>query len=112
MRFSSVLPRTIALLLTVTTAVAEQVVVSEIMYQPLPGKPEYIELWNITATPLDTALWKFSDGIDFAFPNFNPASPSAHLLLQFERIIISSANSSTTRTAYPGIPAGVRIFGP
>lgn len=114
MRSLSVLPRIIALLFTlqITAAFAEQVVVSEIMYHPLPGKPEYIELWNITATPLDTALWKFSDGIDFAFPNFNPSAPSAHILLPFERIIISSATSATTRTAYPGIPAGVRIFGP
>jgi hypothetical protein len=93
-------------------AVAEQVVVSEIMYYPPGTLPEFIELSNITATPLDIASWKFTDGVDFTFPAFNSASPSAHLLLPFEKILVSSASPAVTRTAYPGIPAGVRIFGP
>ncbi len=91
---------------------AEQVVISEMMYNPPVGKPEFVELSNITATPLDMALWRFSDGVDFTFPNFSTGSPSAHLLLPFEKILISSATSAATRTAYPAIPAGVRIFGP
>lgn len=93
-------------------AFAEQVVVSEIMYNPPGALPEFIELSNITATPLDMALWRFSDGVDFTFPNFNAATPSAHLLLPNEKILISSASDAATRAAYPGIPGGVRIFGP
>ena len=91
---------------------AEQVVVSEIMYNPPGGLPEFIELSNITATPLDMALWRFSDGVDFTFPNFSAGASSAHLLLPNEKILISSATDAATRTAYPGIPGGVRIFGP
>jgi hypothetical protein len=93
-------------------AAAEQVVISEIMYQPPAGKPEYVELSNITATPLDTALWKFTDGIDYTFPNFNAGAASAHILKPFEKILLSSADDATTRAAYPSIPVGVRIFGP
>ncbi len=93
-------------------AFAEQVVVSEIMYNPPGALPEFIELSNITATPLDMALWRFSDGVDFTFPNFSAGTPSAHLLLPYEKILISSAGDAATRAAYPGIPGGVRIFGP
>ena len=28
----------------------------KIMYQPPAGKPEFIEVWNITSTPLDMAI--------------------------------------------------------
>ncbi len=82
------------------------------MYNPPGALPEFIELSNITATPLDMALWRFSDGVDFTFPNFNAGTPSAHLLLPYEKILISSASDVATRAAYPGIPGGVRIFGP
>jgi hypothetical protein len=87
-------------------------VFSEVMYQPPNGKPEFIEIWNITSTPLDTARWTFTDGITFTFPDFNPASSQAHFLRANERIILSAADEATTRTAYPTIPAGVRVFGP
>ena len=60
------------------TARGEQVVFSEIMYQPAAGKPEFIEVWNITNTPLDMANWRFNDGIGFTFPDFNPGSSQAH----------------------------------
>ena len=48
-----------------SAARAEQVVFSEIMYQPPAGKPEFVEVWNITNTPLDMARWRFSDGVGF-----------------------------------------------
>ena len=82
------------------------------MYQPPTGKPEFIEVWNITNTPLDTANWRFNDGITFTFPDFVAGSPQAHFLKPMERIIVSAASDAATRAAYPSIPAGVRIFGP
>ncbi len=111
MNFRRLLSTLVVVFLTVF-ARAEQVVFSEIMYQPLTGKPEFIEISNITATPLDMAKWTFSAGITYTFPDFNASSPQAHILQPFERIIVSAASSATTRTAYPSIPAGVRIFGP
>src|SRR5262245_60634182 len=111
-----ILPRFIAflcvLLVGAACSSAIQVVFSEVMYQPPPSKPEFIEIWNITNTPLDTARWTFTNGITFTFPDFNSGSPQAHFLRANERIILSSASEATTRAAYPAIPAGVRVFGP
>ena len=94
------------------SAQAMQVSFSEVMYQPLLGKPEFIEVQNLSVTPLDMALWQFTDGVQFTFPDFNPATPQAHFLGPNERILVSSADAAATRAAYPTIPANVRIFGP
>ncbi len=106
----------ITLLLTLVAFVslsrAEQVVFGELMYHPLDSKPEFIEVWNITVTPLDMAKWSFTDGIALTFPDFTTTSPGAHFLRQNERIIVSSADAATTRASYPSIPVNVRIFGP
>ncbi len=112
MKIPSMTASTFAFAAFARLAFAEQVVVSEIMYNPPGTLPEFIELSNITATPLDMALWRFSDGVDFTFPNFTAATPSAHLLLPYEKILISPVSDAATRAAYPGIPGGVRIFGP
>ena len=82
------------------------------MYNPPGALPEFIELSNITATPLDMAHWRFSDGVESTFPNFSAGAPSAHLLMPNEKILISSASDAATRAAYRAIPGGVRIFGP
>src|SRR5688500_17183685 len=91
---------------------AEQVVFSEVMYQPSATKPEFIEIWNITNTPLDMANWRFTRGIAFEFPSFAAATAQAVFLKAQERIIVSSADEATTRAAYTTIPANVRVFGP
>ena len=104
--------RCAALLLLALTARAEQVVFSEIMYNPPAGKPEFVEVWNITSTPLDMARWRFSEGVTFTFTDFNPASSQAHFLKPMERIVVSAASEATTRIAYPTIPPNVRVFGP
>jgi hypothetical protein len=109
-----------AFLLTLALpAFAMQVAISEIMYHPAAAsptttKPEFIEIWNVTATPLDMAKWRlvYGDGYEFQFPDFNTASPQSHILKGQERIVISSADEATTRAAYPGIPTAVRVFGP
>ncbi|MGY8690157.1 MAG: lamin tail domain-containing protein, partial [Verrucomicrobiales bacterium] len=44
------------------TAQADQVVISEIMYHPRGEQPEFVELTNITATPLDIIRWRFTNG--------------------------------------------------
>ena len=45
-------------LIGVSDVQAEQVVFSEIMYHPPGTLPEYIEVCNNTATPLDIADWR------------------------------------------------------
>lgn len=104
-----------ALLLTTVIAGpggrAGQVVFSEVMYHPPEGYPEYLEVRNLTATVFDIAGWRFRDGIDYAFPEFNEADPDRTFLRPYERIVIAEADEATTRAAY-AIPTDVRVYGP
>ena len=68
-------------LFSVTTALAEQVIFTEIQYNAQSGQPEFIEVKNITGTPLDLGTWAFTDGINYTFPDFNPSDTDAHLSL-------------------------------
>ena len=90
---------------------AEQVVFTEVMYNPPPGKPEFVEILNLTSNRLDLAKWRLRDGVEYTFPAFAPGG-SAHFLGEYERILVSAADPATTRAAYPEIPASVRVFGP
>jgi len=94
------------------SATASQVVFHEVMYNPQAGKPEYIEVLNLTSNRIDTAKWVFSGGIDFTMPDFNAGAAEAHFLKEYERIVISSADEAATRAAYPNLPPNVRVFGP
>src|SRR5207249_2335454 len=104
----------VILLLTILlrlTAAAEQVVISEIMYNPPPGLPEFVEIYNNTATPFDIANWKLRGKILFEFPSFNAAQSNLTFLRPFERIVVTGKKPAALRTAY-GIPDYVRVFGP
>ncbi len=100
----------IALVFSSTLAVAEQVIVSEVMYAPTAGRPEFIEILNLTSNRLDMAQWRVKDAVDYTFPAF--AGNSTHFLNEYERIVVSSADPATTRAAYPAIPPFIRVFGP
>ena len=88
------------------------VVISEVMYNPPDGRPEYVELVNLTSNRYDVAKWRVSGGISYEFPDFSAGAASAHFVNEYERVVLSSADAAATRAAYPGIPASVRIFGP
>ncbi len=98
--------------LLVGSAFAEQVVFTELMYNPRDGKPEFLEIRNQTSNRYDIAKWNLIGGVDYTFPDFNPGNPQAHFLKEFETILLSSADPATTRTAYPNIPPTTRIYGP
>lgn len=91
---------------------AEQVIFTEIQYNAKAGKPDFLEITNNTGTPFDMGNWYFSDGIEYTFPDFNAGATDAHILKQFETILLSPVDETTLRSAYPGIPAETRIFGP
>src|SRR5262249_17813558 len=84
---------------------------SELMYHPPAGLPEFIEVYNSTATPLDMAEWKLRDGVDYDFPKFSATDPRRTFLKPFERILLSPVPEADLRAAY-NIPASVRIYGP
>ncbi len=50
---------------------AGSVVINEIMFNPPSGRPadEWLELRNVTASPINLAGWRFTRGVDFTFPN-------------------------------------------
>jgi len=98
-------------LLSVTAAKAEQVIISEIMYNPSGTKAEYIEIKNISYNPKDIVKWRFSDGVTYEFPDFNSGAAQDAFMKPLERIILSSKDAATTRTEY-NIPAQTRVFGP
>jgi hypothetical protein len=50
--------------------VAENLRISEVMYNPADPNTEFIELTNIGAEAIDLALVRFTDGIDFMFPPY------------------------------------------
>ena len=99
-------------LLLGNSALAEQVIFNELQYNAQAGQPEFIEIKNLTHTPMDIGTWYFSDGIDYTFPDFNPSDTDAHILQPREIILVSPVSSADLRLAYPSIPADVRIFGP
>ena len=102
-----------ALLLALPNAAgAGQVIISELMYNPAGTKAEWIEMTNTTTTRLDMAVWRLSGGANLTLPDFSVTSPAAHFLLERERILFSSKSPADTRTDYPNIPAGTRIYGP
>ncbi len=99
-------------LLLLRSGEAQQVIFSEIMYNPPAELPEYIEVQNNTATPYDIALWELSGGVNYTFPNFDSSDPERSFLKAFERILLSSVPEDALREAYPDIPAATRIYGP
>ena len=100
-----------AALLPLSSARAEQVIFTEIHYNPKVGEPEFIEITNNTATVFDMGKWYFSDGVTYTFPDFNPGDTDAHILHPFERILVSDVDEATLRAAY-SIPLETRVFGP
>lgn len=91
------------------------VVITEIMYNPSVVQDqlgEYIEMKNRTgetvnlydpSNPANT--WKFTKGIDFTFPTGVSIAPG-------NRILVVRTDPDIFRVVYPGIPAGVAIYGP
>ncbi len=63
------------------------VVISEIMYHPLDGQSEFIELYNPTGQPVslwDAATnsgWRLEGGIDYTFSQTASIPPQGHLLV-------------------------------
>jgi len=60
--------------------VAESLRISEIMYHPADPNAEYVELTNVGPVTVNLNLVRFTDGIDFAFPDVE-LTPGGHLLV-------------------------------
>ncbi|HYV30380.1 MAG TPA: CotH kinase family protein, partial [Candidatus Binatia bacterium] len=81
-------------------AVANQVILNEIMYHPVPAVPEdhrleWLELHNKDTNAVNLRGWRFSKGISFAFTNDTLVPPGGYLVV--------AANVATFRSRYPGV---------
>ncbi len=112
MRVQCWIPAVLAMVLAgMSNLRAEQVAISEIMYHPPGTLPEYIELYNATATVFDVAEWQLTGGVDYTFPAFSDDDPGRTFLKPFERIVLCGVEEAALRAAYR-IPPTVRIYGP
>ena len=101
-----------ALWATAAGVSAEQVAITEVMYNPAGLAPEFVEVLNLTSNRIDMAEWKLAGGVALTLPGFDAAVPAAHFLREYERVIFSAADPATTRLAYPALASGTRVFGP
>jgi hypothetical protein len=92
-------------------AKAEQIVFSEVMYNPPAGGHEFIEVQNLTATPFDIAQWELTEGASLIFPDFESGPALDSFLKAFERIILCDTDPATFRATY-NVPTSIRVFGP
>lgn len=86
------------------------VVISEIMYEPVPGGDEFLELYNLTGTeaplydPADpTNTWRIEGGVDYLFPTQSTVAP-------FSSILVVGTNPAAFRAKY-GLPVDLVIHG-
>jgi hypothetical protein len=87
------------------------VVINEIMYNAADGRPEFVELYNLSgaAVSLSDAQnppnpWRFTDGIDFAFP-------AGATIPAFGYALVVPVDPAAFRQQYT-VPPGVAVFGP
>ena len=86
-----------ALFIVAVPASAQNLVVSEIHYYPVPGGAEFIELMNVSAQPVDLGGVKLAAAVDFTFP---PGSK-----LEAGQRILVVENVTEFNAAYgPGLP--------
>lgn len=86
-------------------------VIGEIMYHPAEGKPEYVELVNITSNGVPlydpehaTNTWKLASAASYAFP------PGVSIPA-YGRVLVTEADPASFRAAYDVLPA-VAVYGP
>ena len=92
----------------------EHIIISEIMYHPLPNEHEYIELHNPTSQPVtlwDSQTgegWRFDGAVEYSFTSDTTIPASGYLLVVgFEP---NAANIAEFESNYG--PATVEIIGP
>ncbi len=75
---------------------AGNVVINEIMFDSFSGRTteEWIELANVTGSPINLTGWRFTKGVNFTFPNVSvPANG----------YLVVAANLATFQSNYPGV---------
>ena len=83
-----------------------QVVVSEMMYNPLGGSTEeFIELYNAGEAPVDIGGWAFTAGISYTFASPTVLEPGAYLVVAVNRTAFLALYPEVSNLA-PGVYGG------
>lgn len=79
---------------------AAEVAITELHYHPASGKPaeEFLELHNVTASPVNLAGWRLSRGVQFAFPA---------VLIPPGGFVVVAADTNAFAATHPGSTATV-----
>lgn len=87
------------------------IVITELMIRPETGLVEYIELANISSTPVslyDPAVpsntWVLSGAVDYVFPT--------GIVVAVEEVLLVCATNPAVFRAQTGVDPAVRVFGP
>ncbi|MEM7386552.1 MAG: lamin tail domain-containing protein, partial [Verrucomicrobiota bacterium] len=92
-------------------AFSQEVIITEIMYNPAGEAPEFVEISNASATPFDIAGWRLRGAIEYTFPDFASSDPQLTFLQGWETIVVGAVDEGKLREAYD-IQGNARIFGP
>jgi Lamin Tail Domain len=93
------------------------VIINEIHYHPpdLSGadnaRDEFVELHNITTSPVDLTGWKLKGGSEFAFAAGTTLRPGDYILVVGFNPVTDNASLTAFQAAL-GVPEGVLIYGP
>lgn len=99
------------------TPVIGPVIINEIHYHPadLAGadnvRDEFVELHNITTSPVDLTGWKLKGGSDFAFAAGTTLRPGDYILVVGFNPETDPSSLASFKAAL-SVPAGTRIYGP
>ncbi len=93
-------------------------VINEVLYNPVSGAEEYVEVRNLTGAAVDLYdpafplnRWRLAGGIDFTFPaNTSLAANGFLLVVEFDPVA-NPAALAAFRARY-GISAAIPVFGP
>ncbi len=78
------------------------IVINEIMYAPSSGEPEWVELYNKTASPINLKKWTFSDN------STNVSMTNADKFIQSNSFIVLSRDSSILN--FYQVPVDIIVF--
>jgi hypothetical protein len=100
-----------------STPLVGPVVINEIMYHPLDGNDEFVELFNITNQPVSlfdaaspTHTWTVSGGTTYTFPT-GQTIPAGGLAILTSAVVTDPTVMTAFRAKY-SIPSAVQVYGP
>jgi len=78
-------------------SLGQNIIITEIMYSPAPGKPEWIEIYNDDVMPINLCLWAIGDANN---PNGTSITADSLLIEPGNYLIISNATAEELGVDY------------